>query len=143
MQLTPEETTTLRGLGAVVQHPRLKPLVKLAQDLDLFAGGDPAKAMAALASNCTHSRLVVHCEDRTVDLCPGGHLVYGLATLALLALPGMLLAVSAFVHFRCFRFGMLGGRMYGQGWGKAARLVLLPLYVVAMVPLVVVITVVQ
>ena len=36
------------------------------------------------------------CIDSSVDLCPNGHLAYGLATLAVVALPGAVFAISAF-----------------------------------------------
>lgn len=52
---------------------------------------------------CSHDHLEVKCADTSEDLCPYGHIHYGLLTLLILAVPGMLFGYSEFMHFKAFR----------------------------------------
>ena len=52
---------------------------------------------------CAHDRLEVRCADTSEDLCPYGHIHYGLLTLVILAAPGALYGYSEFMHFKAFR----------------------------------------
>ena len=84
------------------------------QDLDLLSPEGREERIHSLLSKCHKDQLHVHCEDDSLDLCPQGHLLYGLVTLGAMAFPGILLALSEFKHFKAFRFGLLFGRLYGQ-----------------------------
>ena len=59
---------------------------------------------SSFARNCSMKQLSVSCRDTTIDLCPNGHLMYGTATACVLALPGIIYAISEVLHYRYFRF---------------------------------------
>ena len=65
----------------------------------------------------SHVRLHIRCEDPSVDLCPSGHLSFGLVTAVAIAIPGALIALSEFRHFRAFRFGA-AGKLRGQNLNR-------------------------
>lgn len=141
VRLSEEELKTLQTAAErVLSSEETKSLLGLAtNDLDLLT----AQGRSAFASECTHESLQVECIDTSVDLCPYGHLLYGLATVAAMALPGLLFGLSEFAHHRAFRFGGLFGRMLGQEWPLIIKLLILPLYVAIMIPLVVIATIFQ
>jgi len=56
-----------------------------ARDLRLFS----AEGRNMFLSNCTHNNLEISCVDNSTDLCPNGHLQYGLVTIGPVALPGI------------------------------------------------------
>ena len=145
----------MKSLGAALQNPKLRSLFSVAQELNLLDESTRDQSMAQLASQCTHRKLAVHCEDPSVDLCPSGHLIYGLVTLGILLLPGAVFAVSEFLHRRAFGFGgalRKGGeknkeddeeRVLGQNLNRVVKFALLPFYVVVMAPLAIFVTVLQ
>ena len=73
----------LKLLGAVVQSERVKPLIKVVQELGLIPEESRNQILSELVSKCSHDKLTVHCEDESVDLCPHGHLFYGFADLGI------------------------------------------------------------
>ena len=104
------------------------------------------------ARNCSMKKLSVSCHDTTIDLCPNGHLMYGTATACVLALPGIIFAVSEFLYYRSFKFAgvMLGTVMSVNGVSKpptkslfSLSWLLLPFYIVVMIPFIVLATIYQ
>ena len=98
-------------------------------------------------SHCSMKQLSVACRDTSIDLCPNGHLLYGTATACVLALPGIIYAISEFLHYRYFRFAeMFGFSKITNGLSRAhpgTSFCFLPIYVVLMIPLIVFATVYQ
>ena len=118
----------------------IRSLIDLAtSDLDLLS----PQGRVAFVSQCQHKSLKVDCIDRSVDICPQGHLLYGISTIACVALPGILFAMSDFIYYKGFSFGRLFGGPYFRSWPLLIKLILLPAYVVFMIPFIIVITVVQ
>lgn len=95
----------------------------------------------AFLQGCSFSVLEVRCVDNSVDLCPNGHLAYGLATLAVVALPGALFALSAFVGHGGGFVLLNWDKTYGCDWILPLKLIFLPFYIVLMIILVVPLTV--
>ena len=104
------------------------------------------------ARNCSMKRLSVSCHDTTIDLCPNGHLMYGTATACVLALQGIIYALSEFLYYRSFKFAkvMVGTIMNVKGVSKPSTKesfsitwLLLPIYIVLMIPFIVVATIYQ
>ena len=104
------------------------------------------------ARNCSMKKLSVSCHDTTIDLCPNGHLMYGTATACVLALPGIIFAVSEFLYYRSFKFAgvIFGTVMNVNGVSKpptknsfSLSWLLLPFYIVVMIPFIVVATIYQ
>ena len=104
------------------------------------------------ARNCSMKKLSVSCHDTTIDLCPNGHLMYGTATACVLALPGIIFALSEFLYYRSFKFAgvIFGTVMNVNGVSKpptkssfSLSWLLLPFYIVVMIPFIVVATIYQ
>jgi hypothetical protein len=72
----------------------------------------PAKwlppVLTGLVLYSTHEHLEIDCVDESEDLCPNGHLQYGLVTIGPVALPGILFALSEFFHHHAFRYSTSG-----------------------------------
>ena len=94
---------------------------------------------ADFLGNCSMPRLDVDCVDDTLDLCPNGHLAYGLATIFVVVLPGLLFALSSFAKHRAFVLIDID-KPYGKNMNLAAKLLTFPFYAVLMVPLVMITT---
>ena len=75
------------------------------------------------------------CADTSEDLCPYGHFQYGLLTLTPFIQPAVFFAIGEFKFYKGFRFGGVAGKLRGQGMNRLLRWALLPLYVIAMIPL--------
>ena len=97
------------------------------------------------ADNCHMSKLRVACRDASIDLCPNGHLLYGTATAFILALPGIIYAISEFLHYRNFCFARVFGKYNSIDRQHHSPLwfLLLPFYMICMIPLVLIATVYQ
>ena len=105
------------------------------------------------ARNCSMNQLSVSCRDTSIDLCPNGHLLYGTATACVLALPGIIYAISEFLHYRYFRFAeVFGNSRSAHDHSKPSNkssvsfifsILLLPFYIVLMIPFIVVATLYQ
>ena len=97
------------------------------------------------ARNCSMNQLSVSCRDTSIDLCPNGHLLYGTATACVLALPGIIYALSEFLHYRCFRFAEVFGNSSDRKGSISFlfSILLLPFYIVLMIPFIVVATLYQ
>ena len=99
------------------------------------------------AGNCSMKHLSVACRDTSIDLCPNGHLLYGTATACVLALPGIIYAISEFLHYRHFRFAdmfsLSANSKSSTRTSQVSSLFLLPIYIIIMIPLIVVATVYQ
>ena len=108
-----------------------------ANDLDLLS----PKGRQAFVSDCKHEALRVDCFDETVDLCADGHHLYGLSTMLCVALPGILFGLSDFINYRGFSFGQLLGNPFLRDWPMGLKLLLVPFYLVLMVPLVMLLTI--
>ena len=107
---------------------------------------------SSFARSCSMKKLSVVCRDTSIDLCPNGHLLYGTATACVLALPGIIFAISEFLHYRYFRFAevfQLSTTSNGDAHPKGSSLsfsfscFLLPFYIVIMIPFIAVATVYQ
>lgn len=115
-------------------------LVGLAiKDLDLLS----PSGRKAFVSGCKHETLKVECVDDSVDLCSQGHFLYGLCTIGCVALPGILFGLSDFFNFKGFSFGSFTDGPVLKSWPMLVKLVVLPLYMVFMVPFVIVLTIVK
>jgi len=91
-----------------------------------------------LIASCTQESIQISCVDKSKDVCPWGHLFLGAASLAPLAVPGILYSMSCLFHYR--------GTLMQCGIGKpftmpstrldfvAAWILLLPLYLLFMIP---------
>ena len=106
------------------------------------------------ARNCSMNQLSVSCRDTSIDLCPNGHLLYGTATACVLALPGIIYAISEFLHYRYFRFAeVFRNSEIAHDHSKPPSrkgsvsillsILLLPIYIAFMIPFIVVATVYQ
>ena len=107
---------------------------------------------SSFAHSCSMKKLSVVCRDTSIDLCPNGHLLYGTATACVLALPGIIFAISEFLHYRYFRFAevfQLSTTANGDAHPKGSSLsfsfscFLLPFYIVIMIPFIAIATVYQ
>ena len=95
-------------------------------------------------------RLSVSCHDTTIDLCPNGHLMYGTATACVLALPGIIYALSEFLYYRSFKFADVIAGTVMNGASKpptkasfSITWLLLPFYIVMMIPFIFIATIYQ
>ena len=102
------------------------------------------------ARNCSMQRLSVSCHDTTIDLCPNGHLMYGTATACVLALPGIIYALSEFLYYRSFKFADVIAGTVMNGASKpptkasfSITWLLLPFYIVMMIPFIFIATIYQ
>merc|ERR1719188_106915 len=120
-----------------LQDPRFVGVMQVAKELELMSELGRARVM----DQCAHEHLTLSCVDTSEDLCPYGHIHYGLLTLVILAAPGAIFGYSEFMHFKAFRFGGLTPRMYGQSANRLLKYLLLPLYMVAMAPLSILVTI--
>ncbi|TRY78633.1 hypothetical protein TCAL_14430 [Tigriopus californicus] len=143
VKFSEDEMVTMQVLGQSFENPKAKRLFKVVQALNLLNENTRLEAMNNLTRQCVHDRLKVKCEDKTKDLCPNGHLYYAILTLISLAVPGALFAITEFCHFKSFRFGSLFGSLYGVDMSPALKWLLLPFYIVIMIPLKFLITIVQ
>ena len=143
VEITPEDRDTLQKLGPILEDPKAKRLFELVKELGLLDESSRPAVIAELSSKCAHDRLKVSCQDSSVDLCPNGHLMYALLTFLPFFQPGIMLAVSEFKFYKAFRFGALFGKMFGQNLNRVFKYMLLPLYILLMIPLKVVITITQ
>ena len=84
-----------------------------------------------LIKSCSKSKLELRCVDTTLDLCPNGHTAYGLATILMVLLPGIIFAFSVFFKHRAFVLLDLD-ILHGQGWNLGLKILLLPFYAAAM-----------
>ncbi len=140
----------MKMLGVALQDPRLQLLLGVVRQLNIpWQGNEKVINVDGLLSRCWHRRLQVRCADPAEDLCPDGHLAYGLAILAAIALPGALFAVSEVAYNHAFAFGGLfggasrGGRVFGRNLSRVVRWALFPFYLTVMVPLFILATTVQ
>ena len=70
-----------------------------------------------------------------------GHYWYGLFTIACVALPGFLFALSDFSNYKGFTFGRLLCNPAMRKWPIMIKLVLvLPIYIIMMIPAVIFVT---
>ena len=76
-----------------------------------------------------------------MDLCAHGHHLYGFSTIACVALPGLLFGLSDFINFKGFSFGRMLGNPMLRSWPFIIGVLVLPIYMVLMVPLVVLLTI--
>ena len=95
----------------------------------------------AFVSECKHESLLVECIDQSVDLCSQGHYLYGLCTLACVGLPGILFALSDFFNYQGFTFGKLLQSPIMRKWPVIIKILVLPIYMIFMIPLLIVMTV--
>ena len=103
LKLQPEEMKLLQGVaGKFLGNGEVKPLMEFA--LKKWNILEP-QGRSALAGNCSMELLSVKCVDNTIDLCPNGHVTYGLATACILLLPGVIYGVSEFLHLKSFSLG--------------------------------------
>lgn len=108
-----------------------KQLVALAtNDLNLLS----PSGRSAFVSDCKHDILKVECVDRSIDLCSQGHYLYGLCTIACVALPGVLFALSDFYNFKGFTFGKLLCNPAMRKWPFLIKFLVLPIYMIVMIP---------
>ena len=76
----------------------------------------------------------------SIDLCANGHYLYGFITITCVALPGILFGVSDFLNFKGFSFGRMSGNPFLRRWPMIIKLLVLPIYMILMVPFVIFIT---
>ena len=76
----------------------------------------------------------------SIDLCANGHYLYGFITITCVALPGILFGVSDFLNFKGFSFGRVIENPFLRRWPMIIKLLVLPIYMILMVPLVIFIT---
>ncbi|CAB4065475.1 unnamed protein product, partial [Lepeophtheirus salmonis] len=81
---------------------------------------------------CSRQNFTIKCINHEKNLCPSGHISFGLLTLAAMAVPGILFGISEFVHFKHFRFGDF--KVLGLQWSFMVKIMVLPLYVTVMIP---------
>jgi len=105
-------------------------------DLDLLS----SSGRQTFVSECTHESLIVECIDTSVDLCSQGHYLYGLCTIACAALPGILFALSDFYNYKGFTFGRLLCNPSMRKWPLLIKLLVLPFYILMMIPSVIFVT---
>ncbi|QQP51111.1 Uncharacterized protein FKW44_012351, partial [Caligus rogercresseyi] len=110
------------------EETRLRGLFDMMLERDLLTH----EGRSHFLSSCSKTNYSVHCINRKTDLCPNGHISYGVLTLAAMAVPGILFGLSEFFHFKHFRFGEL--KVMGREWSLVLKLMILPLYVFVMIP---------
>ena len=69
-----------------------------------------------------------------------GHYLYGLCTIACAALPGILFALSDFYNYKGFTFGRLLCNPSMRKWPLLIKLLVLPFYILMMIPSVIFVT---
>ena len=106
-------------------------------DLDLLS----SRGRQTFVSECNHDSLTVECVDKSVDLCSHGHYLYGFCTIACAALPGILFALSDFSNYKGFTFGRLLCNPAMRKWPLLIKLLVLPIYILMMIPSVVFVTI--
>ena len=94
----------------------------------------------AFVADCNHETLNVECIDDSIDLCANGHHLYGFSTITCVALPGILFGLSDFLNFKGFSLGRMLGNPFLRRWPMIFKVLVLPLYMILMVPLVIFIT---
>ena len=94
----------------------------------------------AFVADCNHETLNVECIDDSIDLCANGHHLYGFSTITCVALPGILFGLSDFLNFKGFSFGRMLGNPFLRRWPMIFKVLVLPVYMILMVPLVIFIT---
>ena len=134
LNIAPEELEVLESVAdKFLSSPDMKSLITFATSKwDLLS----AQGRSNFANNCSMPRLDVNCVDKTLDLCPNGHQAYGLATICVVILPGLLFAISAFVRHKAFVLLDLD-KTHGEDFNLAIRLLLLPFYAAVMVVLII------
>jgi hypothetical protein len=137
IEIGPGDFEMMMSLKGLMDDERIQAVLAVAKELNLMS----SNGRSAVLSQCAHDVLDIKCEDDTVDLCPNGHLLYGLITLMTIFSPGLAFGFSEFMHFKAFRFGSLFGKMYGQDWNRLAKWAMLPVYLIIMQPLTIVITI--
>ena len=101
------------------------------------------------ANNCSMKKLHIACRDTSINLCPNGHLLYGTATACILALPGIIYAISEFLYYRNFRFAGIFDRYKSTKASpnpkhhSSLSFLLLPIYILFMIPFIVIATIYQ
>ena len=73
-------------------------------------------------------------------MCANGHHLYGFSTIACVALPGILFGLSDFLNFKGFSLGRMLGNPFLRRWPMILKVLVLPIYLILMVPLVIFIT---
>merc|ERR1719186_916416 len=96
------------------------------------------EAQEKLIHGCTSQQLDISCRDEINDVCPMGHLFLGLASLAPLLIPGLLYSLTTFLHYRGDLMQCGVGKPFNIPSAKLDRLsawlILLPLYLLFMIP---------
>merc|ERR1712106_329254 len=91
-----------------------------------------------LIHGCTSQKLDISCRDEINDVCPMGHLFLGLASLAPLLIPGLLYSLTTFLHYQGDIMQCGVGKPFNIPSSKLDRLsawlILLPLYLLFMIP---------
>merc|ERR1711892_1174305 len=91
-----------------------------------------------LIQGCTSQQLDISCRDEINDVCPMGHLFLGLASLAPLLIPGLLYSLTTFLHYQGDIMQCGVGKPFNIPSSKLDRLsawlILLPLYLLFMIP---------
>ena len=122
LDLSQRELEQLKDVAQSSTSPRAKAFFNLVMDLDLVKDSTRQARLQQIMSRCNLDRLAIACRDNEVDLCPNGHLNYGLIKILLLALPGVLYALSEVWHMRSFGFGGVVKEAKGvdlPGWAFA------------------------
>eukprot|EP00092_Neocalanus_flemingeri_P003197 GFUD01003416.1.p1 GENE.GFUD01003416.1~~GFUD01003416.1.p1 ORF type:complete len:1055 (+),score=218.84 GFUD01003416.1:46-3210(+) len=96
------------------------------------------EAQEKLIQGCTSQQLDISCRDQINDVCPMGHIFLGLASLAPLLIPGLLYSLTTFLHYQGDIMQCGVGKPFNIPSSKLDRLsawlILLPLYLLFMIP---------
>ena len=149
MQLADEDIDALKGVADKFLGAKDSNMASLVNFVTTKWNLLTQEGRSSFAHSCSMKTLSVTCRDTSINLCPNGHLLYGTATACVLALPGIIYAISEFLHYRYFRFADVFGASRNSktnspgGLSFSFNCLLLPVYIVIMIPLIVVATIYQ